>query len=189
MAKKILYIDMDGVLVDFQSGINSLSKENYKKFKNKYEEAPNIFSLMKPVYNAIFSFELLSKCFDTYILSTSPWNNSTALQDKQNWVKKNLGKIAEKRLIFSHHKNLNKGDYIIDDRKARGVDKFDGQHIFFGQEPFLNWFDVLGYLIPKIEDVNQRRLALREKENKEAFDKSIDSEFTKLRMDHNSKQK
>lgn len=182
--KKILYIDMDGVLVDFKSGIDALSKDNLKKYKDRYDEAPNIFSLMKPIKDAIFSFKLLSKYFDTYVLSTSPWDNNTALQDKQNWVKKYIGKEAKKRLIFSHHKNLNKGDFLIDDRTKRGADKFEGKHIHFGYEPFLNWFDVLDYLIAKIDDVNIRNRALAEKENKKAFEKAIDWEFTKLRMDN-----
>ena len=94
--KKILYIDMDGVLVDFQSGIKALSKDNFKKYKNRYDEAPNIFSVMEPIKDAIFSFNLLSEYFDTYILSTSPWDNPTALQDKQNWVKKYVEKAAKK---------------------------------------------------------------------------------------------
>tara|TARA_B100000427_G_C15474230_1_gene579964 strand:+ start:186 stop:698 length:513 start_codon:yes stop_codon:yes gene_type:complete len=160
--KKILYVDMDGVLVDFQSGIDSLSKDNFKKYKNRYDEAPNIFSLMKPIKNAVFSFNLLSKYFDTYILSTSPWDNPTALQDKQNWVKKYIGERAKKRLIFSHHKNLNKGDFLIDDRTKRGADQFEGKHIHFGHGSFLNWFDVLDYLILKIDDINDRKRALSE---------------------------
>ena len=182
--KEILYVDMDGVLVDFQSGIDSLSKEDFKKYNGRYDEAPKIFSLMKPMKDAIFSFNLLSRYFDTYILSTSPWENSTALQDKQNWVKKHIGKAAKKRLIFSHHKNLNKGDFLIDDRTKRGADKFEGEHIHFRHKPFLNWFDVLDYLIKKIDDINIRNRALREKESKESHDRSIDWEFTKLRIDN-----
>ena len=164
-SKKILYIDMDGVLVDFQSGINSLSKEYFEKYNNRYDEAPKIFSLMQPIENAIFSFNLLSKYFDTYILSTSPWDNPTALQDKQDWVKKYIRESAKKRLIFSHHKNLNKGDFLIDDRTKRGADKFEGKHIHFGYDPFINWFDVLDYLISKIDNVDSRKKALREKED------------------------
>ena len=161
--EKILYIDMDGVLVDFKSGIDALPRNDYKKFENKYDEVPNIFSLMKPIKNAIFSFNLLSKYFDTYILSTSPWNNPTALQDKQNWVKEYIGNRAKKRLIFSHHKNLNKGDFIIDDRIKRGVDQFEGEHIHFGHGSFLDWFDVLDYLILKIDSIDLRNRALDEK--------------------------
>ena len=34
---------------------------------------------------------------DTYILSSSPTENYTALQDKQNWIQKHLGKKAKKK--------------------------------------------------------------------------------------------
>ena len=61
---------------------------------------------------AIESVEILSNSFDTYLLSTAPWDNPTAWSDKVIWVKKYLGEVAFKRLILSHHKNLNKGDYL-----------------------------------------------------------------------------
>ena len=104
--KKIVYIDMDGVLVDFQSGIDKLNDNDLEKYQGRYDEVPNIFSLMDPMPGALDAFKLLSKHYDTYILSTSPWENPTALQDKQNWVKKYIGERAKKRLIFSHHKNF-----------------------------------------------------------------------------------
>jgi len=148
MAKKILYVDMDGVLVDFQSGIDQLDEAKQNEYKGREDEVLGIFSLMKPKTGAIDAFIRLSKEYYTYILSTSPWNNPTALQDKQNWVKKYLGKYAEKRLILSHHKNLNKGDYIIDDRDKRGVKKFEGEHIHFGQDKYYDWIAVLDYLLP-----------------------------------------
>ena len=69
--------------------------------------------------------------FDTYILSTSPWNNDSAPTDKLRWVKKYLGNVAYKRLILSHHKNLNIGDYLIDDRTKNGADRFRGEHLHF----------------------------------------------------------
>ena len=147
--KKILYIDMDGVLVNFQSGIDALSDKIKKEYYDREDEAPNIFSFMKPMPGAIDAFIKLSEYYDTYILSTSPWNNPTALQDKQNWVKKYLGKIAEKKLIFSHHKNLNKGDFLVDDRTKRGADKFEGELILFGQYPYYDWHNVLDYLFPE----------------------------------------
>ena len=108
MKKKILYVDMDGVLVDFQSGIDQCSKEVLSEYKKNEDEIPGIFGKMIPREDAIESYEELSKIFDTYILSTSPWENETAMADKLRWVKKYLGKVAYKRLILTHHKNLNK---------------------------------------------------------------------------------
>jgi 5'(3')-deoxyribonucleotidase len=80
---------------------------------------PGIFGIMEPMSGAIAAYEILAEKFDTYILSTSPWENDTAASDKVRWVKKHLGEVAYKRLILSHHKHLNKGDYIIDDRTKK----------------------------------------------------------------------
>jgi len=61
--------------------------------------------------------------------------------------KKYLGKNAYKRLILSHNKHLNIGDYLIDDRTANGAGQFRGEHIHFGSEKFPDWKAVLSYLI------------------------------------------
>lgn len=113
------------------------------------DDIPNIFSMMEPLVGAIEAYEVLSKQFDTYILSTAPWNNPTAWSDKLLWVQKYLGEYAHKRLIISHNKHLNRGDFLIDDRLKNGVDKFQGEHIYFGQGEFQTWDDVLEYLKSK----------------------------------------
>jgi 5'(3')-deoxyribonucleotidase len=140
---------MDNVIVDFQSGIDKLSDKEQVKYEDRLDDVPGIFSLMDPVENAIASVEKLSKVFDTYLLSTAPWDNPSAWSDKVIWVKKYLGEVAFKRLILSHHKNLNKGDYLIDDRLKNGASDFGGEHIHFGQDQFKNWNIVTEYLISK----------------------------------------
>jgi 5'(3')-deoxyribonucleotidase len=145
--KKILYIDMDNVLVDFPSAFSYIDKKTLKKYEGRLDEVPGIFSLMKPVDGAIEAFKKLSQKYDTYILSTSPWNNPTAWSDKLEWVKKYLGDMAYKRLILTHHKNLNKGDYLIDDRIKNGAGEFEGELILFGSDRFPNWESILEYLL------------------------------------------
>jgi 5'(3')-deoxyribonucleotidase len=144
---KIVYVDMDNVLVDFKTGIEKLTSEELEKYLGKYDEVPKIFSKMEPIDDAIDSYIKLCSKFDTYILSTSPWGNSTALNDKLEWVKKYLGPYAYKRVIFSHNKHLNHGNYLIDDREKNGADKFVGELILFGSERFPNWKSVVNYLI------------------------------------------
>ncbi len=66
--------------------------------------------------------------------------------DKLEWVKHNLGEEFKKRLILSHHKDLCKGDFIIDDRPYHGVASFDGVWIQFGSEKFPDWDSVRVYI-------------------------------------------
>lgn len=147
---KILYVDMDNVLVDFPSAFPYLSPETLQEYEGRLDEVPGIFALMEPLPQAIASFEELASKFDTYILSTSPWGNPSAWSDKLLWVKRHLGQIAYKRLILSHHKHLNYGHFLIDDRTKNGADRFQGEHILFGSPQFPDWPAVVDYLNSKI---------------------------------------
>ena len=138
---------MDNVLVDFQSGIDQYSTAILTKYEGRFDEIPGIFSKMKPLPNALDAYHELAELFDTYILSTAPWENPSAWSDKLEWVKKYLGVIAWKRLILSHHKNLNSGAFLIDDRDENGVRDFPGEHLHFGPErKYPTWDSVLEYL-------------------------------------------
>lgn len=145
--KKIIYVDMDNVLVDFQSGIDKLDEETLKKYEGNLDEVPGIFGFMRPMKDAINVYNQLSEKYDVYILSTAPWNNPSAWSDKLEWVKTHLPEIAYKRLILSHHKHLNAGHYLIDDREKNGAIDFKGELIRFGSEKFKDWIDVRDYLL------------------------------------------
>ncbi len=151
--KKTLYVDMDNVLVDFPSGIARLSDDAKAEFQGRYDDAPGIFALMDPMPVALDSYRRLAVEFDTYILSTAPWGNPAAWQQKVQWVQAHLGSgptsPAYKRLILTHHKNLNRGDFLVDDRTARGADRFEGEHVHFGREPFPHWPAVEAYLLER----------------------------------------
>lgn len=165
MEKKVLYIDMDNVIVDFTSGIDRLPIKTLERHievagrkKNgepkDLDDVPGIFSLMDPMPGAIEAVLELTKLFDTYVLSTSPWNNPTAWSDKVKWIHLHFGykegTPLYKRLILSHHKNLNDGHFLVDDRDANGADKFaikpGSEHIHFGKNPFEDWGKTFEYL-------------------------------------------
>lgn len=101
---------------------------------------------MDPIDGAVEAFNDRAGRFETYILSTAPCANPFAWSDKLLWVKKHLEPAAHKRLIITHHKNLNKGDLLIDDRIKHGVDLFRGEHIHFGSAQFPDWTSVMAYL-------------------------------------------
>ena len=105
---------------------------------------------MEPMPNAISAVHKLMKKYHIYALSTAPWHNPSAWSDKVKWIQRYFGEekgsALYKRLILSHHKNLNQGDYLIDDRTKNGADKFEGKHLHFCTEQFANWNCVLSYL-------------------------------------------
>jgi 5'-nucleotidase len=149
--RKTLYVDLDGVVVNFDSGVGKLTQPQKDEYLGRYDDVPGIFSIMEPISGAVEAVRILSDHYDLYFLSTAPWNNPSAWSDKLIWVKKhfgaNEGSIMYKKMIISSHKHLLVGDILIDDRKKNGADRFDGEFILFGSDQFPNWDVVLGHLV------------------------------------------
>lgn len=146
--KKRLYFDMDGVLVDFESGLAQQDEQTLKEYEGRYDEIPGLFGLMQPMPGAIEAVHKLNEHYDCYILSTAPWNNPSAWSDKVTWITKHLDDVFHKKMVITHCKNLCKGDILIDDRGKNGTSQFEGEWIEFGSERYPDWNAVLDYLIP-----------------------------------------
>lgn len=148
--RKILYIDMDGVLVDFESGLRRIPEEVQLEYGEHRDRIPGIFSLMDPMPGALDAYAELSGLFNTFILSTAPWENPSAWTDKLLWAKRYLGDLCTKRLILTHRKDLNRGDFLVDDRPHRGhALDFQGEFIHFGSDEFPDWHVTMTYLRDK----------------------------------------
>ena len=143
---KRVFIDMDNVLVDFQSGLDQVSEETKAAYADRLDEIPGLFAKMKPMPGAIEAVHELQKHYDLFILSTAPWKNPSAWSDKVEWVTKYLDEVFHKRLVITHRKDLCQGDYLIDDRGKNGTSEFSGEWIQFGSERFPDWKSVLDYL-------------------------------------------
>lgn len=137
--KKIVYFDMDGVLVDFMSGVEKQPKEVKSVFKNRLDEIPNVFSVMNPYIDMLELIQdmFIDERYDVYILSSPSSDNPSSWTDKFNWVQKYLP-MFKRRLILSHNKNLNIGDYLVDDRTKNGAGEFTGEHIHYGTKEYPN---------------------------------------------------
>lgn len=149
MTKKRLYFDMDGVLVDFGSGLAQQSEETLQAYAGKEDEIPGLFGSMLPIPGAIEAVHRLNEYYDCYILSTAPWKNPSAWSDKVLWVTKYLDDVFHKRIVITHCKHLCNGDIIIDDRGKNGTSEFEGEWIQFGSAQYPDWDSVLQYLLPQ----------------------------------------
>ena len=50
---KRVFIDMDNVLVDFQSGLDQVSEEVKAEYAGRLDEIPGLFAKMKPMEGAV----------------------------------------------------------------------------------------------------------------------------------------
>ncbi len=157
MARPILYLDMDGVLVDFpesQSDIHISIRDKCLDWCNTtgkhHSDFEGLFSTLLPTSGAVDAVCRLNDKFVIYLLSSAPWDNTNSWSDKRRWVEKYLPQLRRKCLILSHRKDLNRGSYLIDDRAHNGAidfGEYDNQEwIHFGSERFPNWEEILKYL-------------------------------------------
>lgn len=147
--RKILFIDLDGVVADFVSAMNTHPLIEDIRYTQNPDTIPGIFRHLKPINAAIKSVKKLLKSpkYDVYFLSTAPWNNPSAWTDKRIWLEEQFGDKISRKLILTHRKDLVKGDILIDDRPNNGAKDFEGKWIHFGSEDFPDWSSVLKYLV------------------------------------------
>ena len=153
MNRKRIFIDMDGVLANWDKGVKDLPEEIYNEYAFRHDEIPGLFLSLEPIEDSVNSVLTLNKYFELFILSTASWGNSGSLSEKINWIKNLYGGDANspfyKRVVLTHRKDLLIGDYLIDDRPVNGAKDFTGEFIHFGSEGFETWNKVLLYIINK----------------------------------------
>ena len=136
--KKILYIDMDGVLADFQKQVDKFKRRNPITFIDKFKEhpdlIPHIFKKLEPIDKSIESVLKLieSDKYEIFIATASPNDNKSAASEKILWIKKYFGDLFDRKIFITHRKDLLIGDYLIDDRTANGAGDFRGELLSFG---------------------------------------------------------
>jgi 5'(3')-deoxyribonucleotidase len=134
-----VFIDMDGVIVDFDRYKTELGLTG-DEIKNR----PGAYRVMLPIDGALSGVKsLIGMGFEVWIATKPPTGIAFAYMDKAQWVMDNLPEL-KRRIIITHDKGLlgDVGDFLIDDRPHRAnCEQFKGFLLRF--ENGSTWQDVL----------------------------------------------
>jgi len=159
MNKPKLYLDMDNVLVDTLPVLNAYAEEHPKA--GKPDRVAGIFSGLPIMSGVLAGIDALKPYYDLHILSTAPWFNPSAWQDKIVWLEHHFGEGDDnpfyKKVIMAHDKGLvhNGGGILVDDRPYHGASAWDDPEsgsawIQYGYSDALTWN---GQLVPFLIEV------------------------------------
>ncbi|CUW09191.1 5' nucleotidase, NT5C type [Leuconostoc gasicomitatum] len=150
--KPKLFLDMDNVLVDTLSILNVIDMRSGKV--KKPDQIPGIFRDLPPMVGAVEAVKSLAENYELHILSTAPWKNPSAWQDKLLWLAQYFGDDNQspfyKRVTLTHDKSLARGvgGILIDDRPYHGASQWndetaDSLWIQYGYDDQLVWSNQL----------------------------------------------
>jgi len=130
--KKIIYIDMDGVIANFKKAAD---EGGWKHRPDKHVDYRNL-EVMPGAKEALMR---LNHDFDIFIASTPPWDRPDMWGAKREWIAEHFPWLKRK-LILTHRKDLLIGDILIDDSRWRGQPDFQGDWLWFGtSQRVLDW--------------------------------------------------
>ncbi len=138
-----IFIDLDGVVVDFDKYKLSLGKPG-----EWVKMQPGAYLAMEPIEGAIEAIRHLLKMeFDVMIATKPPTGVAHAYGEKAQWVLNHIPEL-ERKIILMHDKGLlgDHGDFLIDDRphKANCI-TFKGKLLIFSNN--FKWNEILDYFI------------------------------------------
>jgi 5'(3')-deoxyribonucleotidase len=149
----IIYLDMDGVLVDLTNGwlpyLNEVSGKNIapedvdmwgieKVFDIPFSKArkplhrPGFWEDLPPYPKAVEFVETLDMMGHMVYIATTPFPSEVCAWGKKQWCENHLPFLAPNRLILIHDKFRLHGDMLVDD-KPENLVPFRGTRVLFNQ--------------------------------------------------------
>ena len=115
MSKPIIYVDMDGVLVDlFGHLAKDMNVGHYKDIEreqwNQYFKNADAYALFKdlpPFENANDILRMVVSLFGGYHILSSPlsWDKPNSVRGKNEWLDKHI-EVKEDKRVFEHEKYI-----------------------------------------------------------------------------------
>ena len=138
--KKVIYVEMDGVLCDYKS--------RCKKLNIKFSDAkrtPGFFKKLKPVKGAIETYRKLCEKCDVYVLLVASRDNAAVRAEKMEWLGKYL---PEARVLIMRKDDplMDKVDFLINDYGKRFEHRAYGHKVKFGSSGVADWNDVFTFI-------------------------------------------
>jgi len=127
MNKKIIYVDMDGVISDFDKAAKLGGYTHRPDLKVNFRD----LDLIPGARDALMR---LNNDFDIFIATTPPWSRPDVWAHKREWIGEHFPWLKRK-MILTHRRDLLIGDILIDDSRWRGQPDFKGEWYWFNQ----NW--------------------------------------------------
>lgn len=151
IGKKLLFIDLDGVVADFDKGVEKWSSDlgiTPQEFKDrKLYRRERFYYDLDLIPGAKEAIMELSSKYEIAFVSAPSWNNPHSFTEKRLWIEEVFGDWSKKRMDLSFRKGNYIGHYLVDDRTKYGAGDFIGEHIMFGKDPFRDWGAVKEYLL------------------------------------------
>jgi 5'(3')-deoxyribonucleotidase len=137
-----VFVDMDGVLADFEKLKVSMGVTG-----DEMKKLPGAFAKLEPIPGALEGVRsLIGMGFEVWIATKPPTGIPHAYAEKADWILRHLPEL-KRNIILTHNKGLLgcSRDYLIDDRPHKAFcQEFRGKLI-----PFINgktWGDVLAQI-------------------------------------------
>lgn len=133
---KIVFVDLDGVLANFDGAITSgILQDPPEMFEPGFFRNLEILDGAKEAINEL----LANKNLEIYVGSKMTSKVTTCASEKMEWVKEHFPGLL-RNMVLCCDKKLLRGDFLIDDDVERWGHKFKGAFIHFDRtKPKQEW--------------------------------------------------
>lgn len=123
--------------------INALMQHRHTE--NALADVTKAIDAAEPASGAQKAVRMLSERYTLFVVADAPDYDSSYTAAVQQWVREYVGVPVFGRLLFTNHKQLLYGDYLIDPDTANGAIDFTGTLIYIGDDTFKTWEEIIEF--------------------------------------------